>query len=85
MRCARHVDTTLRARGMSRWPSVKARQVLAALKRIGWEEVRSVGSHRALRRKGWEPYTFAFHDSREIGPKMMAKIGRETGLTPEDL
>jgi len=28
---------------------------------------------------------FAFHDSEELGPKMLARIGKHTGLTPEDL
>jgi hypothetical protein len=28
---------------------------------------------------------FAFHDDDEIGPKMLARIGKRTGLKPEDL
>jgi len=28
---------------------------------------------------------FAFHDGEEIGPRMLARIARRTGLTPEDL
>ncbi|MGH9358902.1 MAG: hypothetical protein ACRD22_01465 [Terriglobia bacterium] len=30
-------------------------------------------------------YTWAFRDSDEIGPKMLARIAKHTGLTPEDL
>jgi len=30
-------------------------------------------------------YTFAFHETDEIGPVMLAKIGKKTGLKPEDL
>ena len=53
---------------MSRWPSIKARRVLAALLRIGWSIKREVkGSHRVLARPGWADYTFAFHDQDEIG------------------
>jgi predicted RNA binding protein YcfA (HicA-like mRNA interferase family) len=59
--------------------------VLAALLRIGWTIKRQSGSHRFLVREGWSPYTFAFHDREEIGPRMLVKIGRRTGLTPEDL
>lgn len=33
---------------MMRWPSVKAKQLLAALQNIGWEVKRVTGSHRAL-------------------------------------
>jgi hypothetical protein len=28
---------------------------------------------------------FAFHDSDEIGPKMLERIAKRSGLTPEDL
>jgi len=30
-------------------------------------------------------YVFAFHDGEEIGPRMLARIGKKTGLKPEDL
>lgn len=70
---------------MSQWPSRKAKQVLAALLRIGWAIKRQVGSHRLLARQGWPDYLFAFHDSEEIGPKMLARIAKRTGLRPEDL
>jgi predicted RNA binding protein YcfA (HicA-like mRNA interferase family) len=70
---------------MSTWPSTRASLVLAALLRIGWREARRVGSHRRLVRDGWPPFTFAFHDRDEIGPPMLARIARHTGLRPEDL
>jgi len=28
---------------------------------------------------------FAFHDDEEIGPRMLARIGKRTGLRPDDL
>lgn len=67
------------------WPSTKARRVLAALLRIGWRIKRQTGSHRILERAGWPDYVFAFHDDDEIGPRMLARIGKRTGLTPADL
>jgi predicted RNA binding protein YcfA (HicA-like mRNA interferase family) len=67
------------------WPSVKASRLLRALLRLGWEIKRHSGSHRTLARNGWPDYVFAFHDSDEIGPKMLARIARHTGLTPDDL
>lgn len=71
---------------MSQWPSSKARIVLGALLRIGWTVKRhSGGSHRTLARPGWPDVVFAFHEGEEIGPKMLARIARRTGLTPEDL
>jgi predicted RNA binding protein YcfA (HicA-like mRNA interferase family) len=70
---------------MSRWPAVKAQRVLAALLRIGWSIKRQTGSHRTLQRPGYTDYVFAFHDRDEIGPRMLARIARHTGLRPEDL
>lgn len=71
---------------MSQWPSKKAQVVLAALLRIGWRVQRhGKGSHCLLVRPGWPDYTFAFHGGEEIDPRMMARIARRTGLTPEDL
>lgn len=70
---------------MSSWPSTKARRVLAALLRVGWTVKRHTGSHRTLARSGWPDVVFAFHDDEEIGPKMLARLARGTGLSPEDL
>ena len=70
---------------MSRWPAAKANRVLAALLRIGWQVKRQSGSHRTLSREGWSDYAFAFHEREEIGPKMLARIARHTGLRREDL
>lgn len=70
---------------MKEWRSTKARRVLAALFRIGWEVKRTSGSHRTLSRPGWPDVVFAFHDNEEIGPRMLARLAKNTGLTPEDL
>ena len=70
---------------MSRWPATKARRVLAALLRIGWSVKRQSGSHKTLQREGWPDVVFAFHDKEEIGPHMLTRIAKHTGLRPEDL
>ncbi len=70
---------------MSQWRSTRARRVLAALERMGWKVKRQTGSHRVLERESWPNYVFAFHDREEIGPRMLARIARHTGLTPDDL
>ena len=70
---------------MSGWPAARAAAVLRALHRIGWTLRRQSGSHRTLARTGWPDFVFAFHDADEIGPRMLARIGKRTGLRPEDL
>lgn len=70
---------------MSHWPSSKARKVLKALEKIGWSEFRRSGSHRILRMEGKPNFIFAFHEGEEIGPRMLARLAKHTGLTPEDL
>jgi predicted RNA binding protein YcfA (HicA-like mRNA interferase family) len=70
---------------VSRWPATKAKRVLAALLRIGWAIKLQSGSHRILQREGYADVVFAFHDGDEIGPRMLARIARKTGLEPDDL
>jgi predicted RNA binding protein YcfA (HicA-like mRNA interferase family) len=70
---------------MTKWPSAKAQRVLAALLRLGWTIKRQSGSHRVLQRTGSVDFVFAFHDRDEIGPRMLARIAKQTGLSPEDL
>jgi predicted RNA binding protein YcfA (HicA-like mRNA interferase family) len=70
---------------MSQWPSTKAQRVLAALLRRGWTIKRQTGSHRVLSKTDWPDYVFAFHDGDEIGPRILARIAKHTGLTPDEL
>jgi len=70
---------------MSQWLSVKARRLLAALLRLGWQVKRQTGSHKTFARDGWPDFVFAFHDGDEVGPKMLARMAKHTGLSPEDL
>ncbi len=70
---------------MNQWPSTKAKRVLVALFGIGWEIKRQSGSHRTLSRAGWPDFIFAFHDGEEIGPRMLARISKHTGLKPCNL
>jgi predicted RNA binding protein YcfA (HicA-like mRNA interferase family) len=72
---------------MSHWPSSKARKVLRALLRIGWAEDARIGegSHTQLIRDGYDRFTWAFHDSEEIGPKMLARIAKHRPKTGRPL
>lgn len=72
---------------MSYWPASKSKKVYKALLRIGWTEHHIVkgSSHQQLKRRGFPDFTWAFHDADEIGPRMLARIAKHTGLTPHDL
>jgi predicted RNA binding protein YcfA (HicA-like mRNA interferase family) len=70
---------------VSNWPSSKARRVLAALIRLGWSVKRQSGSHRTLAHPQMPDVVFAFHDDEELGPKMLSRIAKHTGLRPDDL
>ncbi|WP_411872156.1 type II toxin-antitoxin system HicA family toxin [Vulcanococcus limneticus] len=70
---------------MSNWPSAKAKKVLAALQSIGWRVKRQSGSHKTLEHADYPDYVFAFHDGEEIGPRMLSRIAKHTGLEPGHL
>lgn len=74
---------------MSQWPSSHASKVIRALQRIGWREkprISKSGSHKQLEHPNYpSEFTWAFHDGEEIGPVMLARIAKRTGLKPEDL
>jgi predicted RNA binding protein YcfA (HicA-like mRNA interferase family) len=70
---------------MSQWRSVRARRLFSALTKIGWSVKRQTGSHKVLEREGWTDYVFAFHDSVEVGPRMLSRVAKKTGLRPENL
>jgi predicted RNA binding protein YcfA (HicA-like mRNA interferase family) len=58
---------------------------LAALLHIGWTVKRQAGSHKTLCRSGWPDMVFAFHEGEEIGPRMLARLAKHSGLKPGDL
>ena len=72
---------------MNAWPSTRARRVFKALLKIGWVQVSQAGSHVKLRHRDakFPDYIWAFHDREEIGPRMLARIAKHTGLKPENL
>jgi predicted RNA binding protein YcfA (HicA-like mRNA interferase family) len=70
---------------MSQWPSSKAKRVLATVFGLGWTVKRQPESHRTLELEGWPDFAFAFHDGEEVGPRMLARIAKHAGLTPDDL
>lgn len=68
---------------MGQWPSTKAAKVFRAFLRLGY----SIKSQKAdtLTHAERGDFVWAFHDSVEIGPRLLARIAKHTGLRPEDL
>ncbi|MGE0642629.1 MAG: type II toxin-antitoxin system HicA family toxin [Nitrospira sp.] len=63
----------------------QASRILSAPLRIGWQIKQTTGSHHVLQRNGWPDVIFAFHDREEIGPRMLVRLSKVKGLTPDDL
>jgi len=49
------------------------------------DKTRNKRFSRVLSRQGWSDFVFAFHDREEIGPRMLSRISKLTGLKREDL
>ena len=58
----------------------RARQVLRALAKLGWELDRIESSHHIYRR-GSDMLTFSAHESEEIGRRLLAK---QAGVTLDE-
>jgi predicted RNA binding protein YcfA (HicA-like mRNA interferase family) len=70
-----------------RFPSVKAKRLLAILERkpLNYRVVRQTGSHRRMRSPRYPPLTIAFHDRATIPPKGVRKtLLDEVGLSENE-
>ena len=63
----------------------QSKKLLAALQSIMWRVKRQSGSHKTLEHADYPYYVFAFHDGEEIGPRMLSRIAKHTGLQQGDL
>ncbi|MDE0445811.1 MAG: type II toxin-antitoxin system HicA family toxin [Spirochaetaceae bacterium] len=70
---------------MSRLPAPTGRQLIAALKRLGFEVVRTKGSHSFLRHADGRATVVPVHAGETIGRGLIAKILRDTELSADQL
>lgn len=68
----------------SRLPRITAAQLVRALKRDGWIEVRQKGSHITLQRSG-KVVTVPMHASVTLSYGTLKSILKQAGLTVDDL
>jgi predicted RNA binding protein YcfA (HicA-like mRNA interferase family) len=69
----------------SKPPVLTAREVIAILKRLGFEEVRQRGAHKQFRHPDGRGTTVPIHRGRDISPILLRQIAREIGLTVDEL
>ena len=72
---------------MPRLSRVTARQLLRALKKLGWYEQRQTGSHLVLRHDGLPSarVVIPMHAREIILPKTLASILEQAGVTADEL
>jgi predicted RNA binding protein YcfA (HicA-like mRNA interferase family) len=68
---------------MSRVPRVSGADLIKILERRGYVQMRTLGTHVRLRHPQRPSTTIPLHDV--IGPGLLRKIMRDTGLTLPDL
>ena len=64
-----------------RLPSITGRKLIAALKRLGFETIRTRGSHHYLQHPDGRATVVPVHAGEDIGRGLLAKILRDTDLT----
>ena len=69
---------------MPRLPAIKARELIAALERAGFECVRQKGSHVRMRHPDGRVVTVPVHSNQDIGRGLLRKILRDAELTRKD-
>jgi predicted RNA binding protein YcfA (HicA-like mRNA interferase family) len=66
---------------MSRLPRPTGKRVIAALSKVGFQDIRIKGSHHFLRHPDGRSTVVPVHSGETIGPGLMAKILRDVELT----
>ncbi len=70
---------------MSSFPSITGLRLIKALKRHGFEEIRSKGSHRFLRHPDGRCTVVPVHKGESIGRGLLAQILRDCEISRKEL
>ena len=70
---------------MSRLPRLKGKELVRILGKLGFEVVRSRGSHFLLRHSDGRVTTVPVHSGETLGPGLLRSILRDVELTAKDL
>jgi predicted RNA binding protein YcfA (HicA-like mRNA interferase family) len=66
---------------MSKIPRLRGREVIAALRRAGFEIARTRGSHRILKHADGRTTVVPIHSGEIIGPGLLSKILKDCEMT----
>ena len=69
---------------MARLPVLKPREVIRALERLGFSEVRQRGAHRQFRHPDGRGTTVPFHPGRDIAPPLLRQIIKDINVPVEE-
>ena len=70
---------------MSRTPRITGGELLSALGRAGFEEIRAKGSHHFLRHADGRATVVPVHSGETIGPGLLHKILKDCEISTSDL
>lgn len=70
---------------MGNIPVLKPREVVSLLEALGFIEVRQRGSHKQYRHPDGRGTTVPFHQGRDISPILLRQIGRDIGISVEEM
>jgi predicted RNA binding protein YcfA (HicA-like mRNA interferase family) len=70
---------------MPKLPRLTARQIIAALEKVGFSLARQSGSHMIYKNAAGKRVTVPFHASRILHPKVLKSILRDADLSIENL
>ena len=70
---------------MTKLPRITGRKLLMALQKIGFEIIRSKGSHFFLRHPDGRSTVIPAHRGETLGPGITAQILKDCAITPEEL
>jgi predicted RNA binding protein YcfA (HicA-like mRNA interferase family) len=70
---------------LSKFPAVTGKKLLSAFKALGFEVIRTKGSHHFIRHADGRATVVPVHAGETIGTGLLGRLLRDTKLTREEL
>ncbi|MCY4234714.1 MAG: type II toxin-antitoxin system HicA family toxin [Cyanobacteria bacterium MAG CAR2_bin_4] len=69
---------------MSEIPTLRAKEVISILEKLGFEEARQKGSHKIFKHKDSRTTIVPVHGSRDISPRLLRDISKQINMNIRD-